>query len=100
VATIVNTTQLLYYLGLNGWGISPELWAVIMLVAGVIISAITSLTRADIAYSLVLVWAYIGIAIQHNDTPLVANSALIAAGLIVVILIIVLIRKYCMQWAK
>ena len=98
VATIANTTQLLYYLGWNGWGISAEIWAVIMLAAGVIISAIMSLTRADIAYSLVLVWAYIGIAIQHNDTPLVANSALIAAGLIVVILIIVLIRKYRMQW--
>lgn len=100
VATIANTTQLLYYLGWNGWGISPELWAVIMLAAGVIISAIMSLTRADIAYSLVLVWAYIGIAIQHSDTPLVANSALIAAGLIVVILIIILIRKYRTQGAK
>jgi benzodiazapine receptor len=99
VATIANTTQLLYYLGWNGWGISAEIWAVIMLAAGVIISAIMSLTRADIAYSLVLVWAYIGIAIQHNDTPLVANSALIAAGLIVGILIIVLIRKYRMQGA-
>jgi hypothetical protein len=97
VATIANTTQLLYYLGWNGWGISPEIWAVIMLAAGVVISAIMSFTRADIAYSLVLVWAYIGIAIQHNDTSIVANSAFIAAGLIVVILIIVLIRKYRMQ---
>ena len=44
VATIANTTQLLYYLGWNGWGISPELWAVIMLAAGVIISAIMSLS--------------------------------------------------------
>ena len=25
VATIANTTQLLYYLGWNGWGISPEI---------------------------------------------------------------------------
>ena len=100
VATIANTTQLLYYLGWNGWGISAEIWAVIMLAAGVVISAIMSLTRADIAYSLVLVWAYIGIAIQHNDTPIVANSALIGAGLIVVILILVLIRKYRLQGAK
>lgn len=100
VATIANTTQLLYYLDWNGWGISAEIWAVIMLAAGVVISAIMSLTRADIAYSLVLVWAYIGIAVQHNDTSIVANSALIAAGLIVVILIIVLIRKYRVQGAK
>jgi hypothetical protein len=100
VATIANTTQLLYYLGWNGWGISAEIWAVIMLAAGVVISAIMSYTRVDIAYSLVLVWAYIGIARKHADTPLVANSALVAAGLILVILIIVLIRKYRMQGAE
>lgn len=99
VATIANTTQLLYYLGWNGWGISAEIWAVIMLAAGVVISAIMSLTRADIAYSLVLVWAYIGIAVKHAGTPLVANSALVGAGLILVILIIVMIRKYRMQGA-
>jgi len=100
VATIANTTQLLYYLDWNGWGISTEIWAVIILAAGVVISAIMSLTRADIAYSLVLVWAYIGIAVKHSGTPFVSNSALIAAGLILVILIIELIRKYRLQGVK
>ncbi|MGB2910283.1 MAG: tryptophan-rich sensory protein, partial [Anaerolineales bacterium] len=52
VATIANATQLLYYLGWNGWGVSPEAWAVIMLAAGVIISAAMSLRHADIAFSL------------------------------------------------
>ena len=70
-----------------------------MLAAGVVISAIMSLTRADIAYSLVLVWAYVGIAVQHTGTPLVANSALVGAGLILVVLIFVIIRKYRMQGA-
>lgn len=97
VATIANTTQLLYYLGWDGWGISAATWAVIMLAAGVVISGLMSLTRADIAYSLVLVWAYIGIARKHSSTPIVANSALVAAGLILVILIIATIRKYRMQ---
>ncbi len=99
VATIANTSQLLYYLGWNGWGISPEIWAVILLVAGVIISALMSLTRADIAYSLVLVWAYIGIAIKHANTPIVAYAALIGAAIILVILILVMIRKYRDQGA-
>ena len=94
VATIANTTQLLYYLDWNAWGISPEIWTVIILAAGVLISAIMSITRVDVAYSLVLVWAYVGIAYKHGGTPLVANSALIAAGLILVILIIMLVRKY------
>ncbi|MGW8224482.1 MAG: tryptophan-rich sensory protein [Anaerolineales bacterium] len=94
VATIANATQLLYYLDWNGWGISPEIWTVIMLAAGVVISALISLTRADIAYSLVLVWAYIGIAVKHSDTSLVATSALVGAGLILLILLLALIRKY------
>jgi benzodiazapine receptor len=97
VATIANTTQLLYYLGWNGWGISAEVWTVIMLVAGVVISAAMSLTRTDIAYSLVLVWAYIGTAVKHGNTPIVANTALISTGLILLILIIVLIRNYRVQ---
>ena len=58
-----------------------------------------SLTRADIAYSLVLVWAYIGIAVQHSETSLVATSALVGAGMILVILISVIIRKYRIQGA-
>ncbi len=99
VATIANTTQLLYYLGWNGWGIDPATWTVIMLGAGVVISALMSITRADIAYSLVLVWAYIGIAVKHSSTPLVATSALLGAGLILVILLIILFRRYRQQAA-
>lgn len=93
VATIANITQWLYFLNWNGWGIAPELWAVIMLAAGVIISALMSLRRADIAYSLVLVWAYIGIAVKQASTPLVAYSAWIASGLILVILVVGFLRK-------
>jgi hypothetical protein len=97
VATIANTTQLLFYLGWSGWGISPATWAVIMLAAGVVISVLMTLTRSDIAYSLVLVWAYIGIAVKHSSTSLVATSALVGAGLILVTLIIILFRKYRQQ---
>jgi hypothetical protein len=97
VATIANATQLLFYLGWSGWGISPEAWAVIMLAAGVIISAAMSLRRADIAYSLVLVWAYVGIAIEHANTVVVANAAWITTGLILVFLVIGVYRKYRSQ---
>ena len=93
VATIANITQWLYYLGWNGWGIPPEVWAVIMLAAGVVISTLMSLTRGDVAYSLVLVWAYIGIAVKQAETPLVAYSALIGGGLILVVLVIGVLRK-------
>ena len=97
VATIANTTQLLYYLGWNGWGISPEIWTVIMLAAGVIISALMSFSRADAAYSLVLVWAYVGIANKHADTSIIATTALVASGIILLILVFVLFRRYRSQ---
>lgn len=93
VATIANATQWLDYLGWSGWGIAPEIWAVIILAAGVLISVLMSLSRADIAYSLVLIWAYVGIAVKHSSVPLVAYSAWIAAGLILVILVIGVYRK-------
>ena len=64
-----------------------------MLAAGVIISTAMSLTRADIAYSLVLVWAYVGIAQEHAGTPLVVASAWIGAGLILVITVAAAIGK-------
>ena len=68
-----------------------------MLSAGVVISALMSITRADVAYSVVLVWAYIGIAVKHGDTAIISTTALVAAGLVLVILIIVLVRKYRVQ---
>jgi hypothetical protein len=85
VATIANITDLLAYWQWNGWGVSAAVWTVIMLAAGVIIAGLMSLTRGDIAYLAVLVWAFTGIWNKQSGTPLVANSALLAAGLVVIL---------------
>jgi len=82
VATVANATQLLYYLNWNGFGIAPEAWAVIMLVVAAGIALAMSLTRGNIAYVLVFVWAYAGIAVKHAPTPVVA----IPAGVLAVLL--------------
>ncbi len=87
VATIANVTSLLDTLNWGGWGISEVAWTVIMLAAGVVISALMSFTRRDVAYQLVILWAYIGIAVRHAQTPTVAIAAWVAAGLVVVALI-------------
>jgi benzodiazapine receptor len=82
VATIANVTSLLYYLNWNGWGISPEIWTVIMLLVGVVITAAMRITRNEVAYLLVIIWAYMGIFVKHSGNPVVAPSALIGAGLV------------------
>ncbi|MFC1976493.1 tryptophan-rich sensory protein, partial [Chloroflexota bacterium] len=88
VATIANVTSVLDYLNWNGWGISPEIWTVIMLLAGVGLAFAMAFTRGDMAYGLVIIWAFAGIAIKHNGTPLVATAAWIAVGLVVLALVI------------
>ena len=88
VATIANATQLLDYLNWNGWGIAPEVWAVIMLIAATLITVAVSLSRGDVAYVLVIVWAAAGIALKHGDTLLVAISAWVAAGVVLLSLLI------------
>ncbi len=80
VATIANATSLLE--NWNGWGLAPEWWAVIMLAVAAIVTSLVSLTRGDVAYVLVIVWAFAGIAVKHSDTPLVAIPAGSAAGFV------------------
>lgn len=79
VATIANATTLLDYLNWGGWGISPEWWTVIMLVAATIIASAVSITRGDIAYVAVIVWAFVDIALKHSDTMIVTVAAWVAA---------------------
>jgi hypothetical protein len=82
VATVANATQLLYFLGWNGGAIGPEVWTVIMLGVAVVLAWLMAITRRDIAYLLVLVWAFIGIATKHAGTPLVSGAAWVATLLV------------------
>ncbi len=75
VATIANATSLLDYLQWGGWGISPETWTVIMLVVATGITAAVTFTRGDIAYGLVIVWAFAGIGVKHAGTAVVSTAA-------------------------
>ena len=93
VATIANVTSTLDYLKWGGWGIAPELWAVIMLIAGVGIALAMSLTRGDAPYVVVLIWAYVGIAVKQSGAPLVATAAGVAAGLLVCLLAVSVSRS-------
>lgn len=87
VATIANATDVLYYLEWNGWGFSPEAWGVILLSVGVLIAAAISFSRGDIAYLLVIMWAYAGIAVKHATVPMIAASAWASAVVVLVVLI-------------
>lgn len=67
VATIANATTLLVALGWNGFGISESTWAIVIIIIGMLIGSFTMLKNSDIAYGLVLIWAYVGIWIKHRS---------------------------------
>ena len=93
VATIANVTAVLDYVNWNGWGLSPEAWTVIMLVAGAGIASAVSLTRGDVAYMLVIMWAFAGIAVKHGGTPVVATAAWAMTVLVALMLVVGILRQ-------
>lgn len=78
VATIANITSWLYSINWNGFGISPQVWAVIMLVVASLVGVLMALSRKDSGYLFVFVWAFAGIAVKQAAEPLVANAAWVA----------------------
>jgi hypothetical protein len=101
VATIANATSLLDYLNWGGWGLTPEVWAIIMLAVAAVVALLVSLTRGDVAYALVIVWAFAGIAVKHSDTNHVAWAAWSAAGFVALTLLpgVLLQRRRMRRWA-
>jgi hypothetical protein len=93
VATIANVTSLLDYLGWKGWGISPEAWTVIVLIVALGIASAVSLTRGDVAYLLVLIWAFAGIGVKHAATPPVATAAWVTTALVALMLVVGIVFK-------
>jgi hypothetical protein len=93
VATIANVSQLLFYLGWGGWGITPEVWTMIMLLIASALGIAMSLRFRAAAFSLVLVWAFYGIADKHADVSLVATTAYIGIGLVIAGIIISLFLR-------
>jgi hypothetical protein len=92
VATIANLSDVLWYRGWNGEPWQPEIWAVIMLAVGVGLAFAMTVLRADIAFVIVLLWAYTGIAIKQTDTPIVANTAWAGVVALAVLAVAALIR--------
>jgi hypothetical protein len=90
VATIANATVLLVSLGWKGFGLTEATWAVIIIFVGFIIGVSTMLKNRDIAYGLVIVWAYAGILLKHISPEGFGGqySAVIASAVICIFLLL------------
>lgn len=96
VATIANISFVLTYYNWGGWGLSDQLWTVIMLTVATALALHIRFHHTDIPFALVFIWAFIGIAVKHGtDEMLVTTAALFLSG--VILTGILLIKKRTAQ---
>jgi hypothetical protein len=93
VATIVNVACALYFQSWNGWGISAQLWTVMMLLVAAAIAVVIVVKCQDITYVGVTLWATFAIALKQWNNPMLRNVALVLAIAVVVYTIIKTSRK-------
>ena len=89
VATVANVAQTL---SASGWSASspgaPTWGVAILVVAGVIASAVTWATRANVAYALTVVWALTAVVVgqRSGENPLSTDATwMTAAGAAVLV---------------
>ena len=77
----------------------------IILAVAVVIAGLMALTRGDVAYLLVLVWAFAGIALKHAGVAPVAIGAWVSTALVAVLALLSLVRPgrgqfYQSKWTR
>jgi hypothetical protein len=97
VASIANVATTLVSLSWNGFGLSAQTWATLIVAVVLIITALVIVTRRDVAYALVIIWALVGIGFNHSSNQavfyLTEFSALIVAVLMASWILATKLRK-------
>ena len=91
VATIANVTALLVSLNWNGFGLAESFWAVLVILVAISITAIMILRRRNYAYSLVIIWALLGIWIKRSANTVTPDTAVELVSMIGLISLAVLV---------
>ena len=89
VAPIANVAAALVAINWDGWGISEVTWTVLVIIVALIITSSVIITRKDIAFSLVIVWALIGIIFKQIEV----QSIVITASLSVIVIIVFIVAS-------
>jgi hypothetical protein len=92
VATVANVTDVLSLKWIVS-GTIAQTWFLIVLAAVLAISTLMSLNRRDVAYTLVIVWALVGIGSKFSTEPLIWISSLVTAVLAVLGLLYGLLKR-------
>jgi len=98
IASIADVAVALVSAKWDGAGIAAGTWAVLVVAIALLISVVVIATRRDIGYSLVIIWALLGISVNQTGNQLVVMTTEIAA--IVVTIFIVAAVSITRFWHK
>ena len=87
IASIANVAVALVSAKWNGFGISPETWAALILIVALLITLLVVATRRDVAYGLVIIWALVGIAVNQSGHQNIVRIAEISAIIVAIALV-------------
>lgn len=85
LATIANITALLVALSWTGFGISEQIWAAAMIIAGAVVGAFVMRRLANPFLTLALVWGFYGIVLKRQmDYPSIAIASYVGMSIVFV----------------
>lgn len=93
IASIANVTALLVFYNWNGWGISEEIWTIVMITIGMVITFATILKMNNPYIGLAVMWAFLGIILkQQSDYLSIAIAAFTGIVFVGAITILMFLR--------
>jgi hypothetical protein len=94
IATIANVTALLVHYKWSGFGISEEVWTIIMIAMGALIVSLTLYRLRNPFIGLSVIWAFTGFIIKRQDDyRSIVITAAIALSIVAVITAVTFFRK-------
>jgi tryptophan-rich sensory protein len=93
VASIGNVAVTLVSVNWNGWGLSEVSWTILMIGVAIAVTLIMILRKRDIGFSLVLIWASLGILVKQSDLQNIVLTAGSGIGIIIIALVIQAVRS-------
>lgn len=89
IAAIANVASALVAINWDGWGLTPVTWAGLLIIIALVVTLAVIVTRKDVAYSLVILWALGGIIVKQAAYESIVLTAEVSAAIVVIALVVV-----------
>lgn len=102
VATIANVSAFLVSVNWDGFGIESLIWTVVIIAVGTLLTSLMLALRKDVAFSLVVLWAFFGIWMKRMAQPNTSTDVNVATAVSIALVLILagIIAVIGYQWLK